>query len=105
MILIAQIYATNRLAGACQLDLVLTDPWFWAFLAPIGWGLAFGVVACFWLADRNRADAGLAAGDLGIDPRRRGIARSRIRKHLSRVPVTRSAPYSTFPWLRREAWI
>ncbi len=28
-----------------MLEHMLTDPWFWAFLAAIGWGLAFGVVA------------------------------------------------------------
>lgn len=27
-----------------MLDQILTDPWFWAFLAAVGWGLAFGVV-------------------------------------------------------------
>jgi protein-S-isoprenylcysteine O-methyltransferase Ste14 len=27
-----------------MLEHILTDPWFWAFLAAIGWGLAFGVV-------------------------------------------------------------
>jgi protein-S-isoprenylcysteine O-methyltransferase Ste14 len=27
-----------------SLDPVISDPWFWAFLAAIGWGLAFGVV-------------------------------------------------------------
>ena len=25
-------------------DSILSDPWFWAFLAAVGWGLAFGVV-------------------------------------------------------------
>ncbi len=24
--------------------MLLTDPWFWAFLAAIGWGLGFGII-------------------------------------------------------------
>jgi protein-S-isoprenylcysteine O-methyltransferase Ste14 len=28
-----------------MIDQLLTDPWFWAFLAAIGWGLAFAVVS------------------------------------------------------------
>jgi hypothetical protein len=27
-----------------SLDPIISDPWFWAFLAAIGWGLAFGTV-------------------------------------------------------------
>jgi hypothetical protein len=26
-----------------MLEHILTDPWFWAFLAAIGWSIAFGV--------------------------------------------------------------
>ena len=27
---------------------ILTDPWFWAFLASIGWSLAFGVTGALF---------------------------------------------------------
>ncbi len=33
---------------------ILIDPWFWAFLAAVGWGLGFGVVGSKKLGDNHR---------------------------------------------------